>query len=173
MWRSPFPTRVMMRVGAKIPGDSSRVAAQHSQNAIFAPRFPLSGMVSSRVAADSSAILLGYRLFALKAARNDLTNTLIKLHFSKSSKKIAFLVKKHLRVLTCNRRTPFTGGAEARLVGQTDGRSGALEGSLVRNQRHTGRGALRDFSASSFVLLLRCLTLLLTEEICGRFGSLR
>ena len=81
---------------------------------------------------------------------------------------------------TVIRRTPLTGGAEARTGRQTGRRSEALECRTAKKIEVYDAGCAKkiaalpvDFVSGDLIWVPRYLTIEDTEEICGRFGSFR
>ena len=89
--------------------------------------------------------------------------------FNKNHKESAFSVKNRLRVLGDNLRTPFTGGAEARL-----GRTERSDGWEVWKKLEVFRARRAVQVRAHLVRFVSALfDIDITEEICGRFGSFR
>ena len=79
--------------------------------------------------------------------------------------------KKGLRAPGLRRKYPLTGGAEAH-NGTPDGTTEQdFEGPDGKNQRHLRRGAPGSKGRIQSILSLRYLKSMVSEEICGRFGS--
>jgi hypothetical protein len=93
--------------------------------------------------------------------------------FRENAKKLAEKRKKLLRLFAVIRKYPFTGGAEAPTGRQTGGRAEARRLRGGQDLRQIGRGAPYKLGRISVDFVSRSLTLLVSEEICGRFGSFR
>jgi len=110
-----------------------------------------------------------------KNAKIVLRNPLIYMHEIKTPKKRHLSRKKLLRPPAHIRKHPLTGGAEAPTGRQTDQtetqvrRTGSEAGIKTLEISEAGRAA--KLGRSQLILSLRSLKLLVSEEICGRFGS--
>jgi hypothetical protein len=89
--------------------------------------------------------------------------------FKEKYEENAFSVKNRLRLVGDNLRTPFTGGAEARL-----GRTERSEGWEVWKKLEVIRARRAvQVRAHLFRFVSALFDIDITEEICGRFGSFR
>ena len=96
--------------------------------------------------------------------------------FQQNAPYFAFCRKNPLRLVSSNRRTPLTGGAEMHWRGAgRDGRSGttgSFGGGKKKKSEVEGR-ARRKFRALLLLFVSTLFEIDISEEICGRFGSVR